>query len=96
MARGGVLIEDRLHVRPVLSLAGKAEACRGAELPFGMGGRLPGTKDGPESRQDLDETPGRAAKHCGRLLEGNTLSPGWLEGLTSERAGDAVSWWARS
>lgn len=80
----------------MLSLAGKAKVCRGAELPLGMGGRLPGTKDGPESWQDLDETSGRAAKHYGRLLEGNTLSPGWLEGLTSERAGYVVPWWARS
>ena len=63
MAREEVFIEDSLHARPVLSLAGEGEAYRGAEHPSGVGRRLPGTKDGPESRQNLDETPGRPAKH---------------------------------
>lgn len=35
MAREEVFIEDSLHARPVLSLAGEGEAYRGAEHPSG-------------------------------------------------------------
>lgn len=53
----------------MLSLAGDAEGCRGVVLPSGERRSLPRDKDGPESRQHLDETPGRTLKHYDFFLE---------------------------
>lgn len=47
--------EVLMSARPVLSAAGEAERVRRTCAPL-WGRGFPGTKEGPESRQDLGET----------------------------------------